>query len=155
MTYKEIYCFLSDDNRESKPEHTTRFISRYQQTSSGNGTYLHKAIEDGVMIYKLEGEPNQKWHFNYSWYKCKTNDNPGFKDEKVRSWCSLRCPELLLWIAEVCGQQDKVKEVVDEILSNDNIYANNDFIARNKMVSLIKNKIQWSDIEKFIDNNRA
>lgn len=153
MTYEEIYSFLSNKNIQKKPVHTTRFIQKYQQTSSGNGTYLHKAIEDGKMIYKAEGEPDQKWHFCESWYKIKRTEKPDFEKMNVQYWCNLRCPELLLWIAEVCGQEEKVKDVVDEIIKNDEIYRDNDVVARRRMISLIRDRIEWFNIIDFIENN--
>ena len=145
MTYKEFvdYCSL----QEEKPQYTSKFIMKYQQTNSGVNSYLHKAIVDGHIIHRCEGEPNQRWHLLESWY-------PEIKDVdvKVKSWCGLRCPELLLWIAEVSGQKDKVRRVVERILEDDS-YSENDFIARNRMVQYIKKEIQWDDVMTYIGDH--
>lgn len=61
----------------------------------------------------------------------------------------MRCPELLLWIAEVSGQKKKVKRVVEEILKN-SIYEENDREARRNMVKYIKKEIRWTEIVSFI-----
>lgn len=144
MRYTDFieYC----KHQEEKPENTTKFIKRYQQLNSGKGTYLHTAIVEGKMIYKYEGEPNQKWHLLSAWYPDKAEI---MSDKNVTEWCGLQCPELLLWIAEVSGQKEKVKNIVEEIL-NDNIYDANDAKARRKMVRLIKNQINWTEIVNYI-----
>lgn len=144
MIYREFieYCSF----QEEKPEHTTKFIKRYQQLNSGNGTYLHEAISQGKMIYKCEGEPNQKWHLLESWYEYNKEE---ISDKPITAWCGLRCPELLLWIAEVAGQKENVKKVVEEILNN-NIYKENDREARRNMVKYIKKEISWTEIVSFI-----
>lgn len=145
MIYREFieYCRL----QEEKPEHTTKFIKRYQQLNSGNGTYLHEAISQGKMIYKCEGEPNQRWHLLNSWYQYKKEK---ISEKQITDWCGLQCPELLLWIAEVAGQKENVKEVVEEILNN-NIYKENDREARRGMVRYIKKEIKWTEIVNYIE----
>lgn len=145
MIYREFIEYCS--SKEDKPEHTTKFIKRYQQTNSGNCTYLHEAIIQGKMIYKCKGEPNQKWHLLESWYKYNAEE---ISDKPITYWCGLRCPELLLWIAEVSGQKENVKRVVEEILSN-SIYEANDGEARREMVRYIKKEIKWTEIVNYIE----
>lgn len=148
MKYKDFIKYF--ENKEEKPAFTNSFIKEYQQTNSGKGTYLHEAIIQGKMIYKSMGEPNQKWHLTESWYRCKIKDNPAFADMEVRSWCGLSCPELMLWIAEVCGQKEKVEKLVtEEFIKNE--YKNNDRAARNAMIRVIKNAIKWTDIMDVVE----
>ena len=144
MIYSEFieYCRQQED----KPKYTTEFIKQFQQINSGNGTYLHEAIVQGKKIYKCDGEPNQKWHLLESWYEYNKEK---ISDKTITAWCGLRCPELLLWIAEVSGQKEKVKRVVEEIFKN-SIYEENDREARRNMVKYIKKEIRWTEIVSFI-----
>lgn len=151
MIYREFIEYFKQ--QEEKPKNTTRFIEQYQQINSGKGTYLHETILCGKMIYKGEGEPNQKWHLLNAWYQ---NREETIAEKSVTEWCGLQCPELLLWIAEVSGQKEKVKDIVNVILEdNDNVYEANDRNARRKMIQLIKSEIKWTDIEDFIKNHKS
>lgn len=145
-------CFIEYCKRQDcKPTHTTKFIQRYQQTNSGKGTYLHNAIIKGHIIYKIDGEPNQKWHLIESWYPSKKEQ---YSEENVTKWCGLNCPELLLWIAEVSGQCRKVEILVNKFLEDkEGIYKNNDRVARAAMVGEIKKEIFWDKIIEHINNN--
>lgn len=145
MIYREFIEYYKQ--QEERPKNTTEFIRRYQQLNSGKGTYLHNAIVEGKMIYKCEGEPNQKWHLLNSWYP---NKKEKISEKNVTEWCGLQCPELLLWIAEVSGQKEKVKYVVEKIL-NDDSYKANDGKARREMVKFIKAEIKWKEILNFIE----
>lgn len=149
MIYSEFIEYCS--HQEEKPEYTTRFIKQYQQFNSGNGTYLHEAILKGKMIFRLEGEPNQKWHLLSAWYPDKKEK---ISKKSVTEWCGLRCPELLIWIAEVSGQKEKVKSIVEEILKNDT-YKANDGKARRKMVNYIKETINWTEIANHIEGSKG
>lgn len=151
MKYKEfIDCYR---NKEEKPKHTNRFIKNFQQTNSGKRTYLNEAILQGKMIYKKEGEPNQKWHLINSWYENKVKENRNFENQEVCAWCRLSCPELMLWIAEVSGQQEKVKSLVDmferTLIIDGNV--KNDRESRSEMVKEIKKKIKWQEIIDYIN----
>jgi len=151
MIYREFikYC----EKQEEKPQNTTEFIKTYQQQNSGKGTYLHNAIVEGKMIYKCEGEPNQKWHLINSWYSDRKDD---ISEKCVRAWCGLQCPELMIWIAEVSGQKDKVEKVVKHILKDEaGTYKSNDGDARRNMIKYIKDEIKWKDIVSFIEENES
>lgn len=145
MIYKDFIKYFR--TQIEKPKNTTEFIKRYQQINSGKNTYLHEAIIQGKKIYKCEGEPNQKWHLLYAWYPAMENV---LSEQRVTSWCKLQCPELLLWIAEVSGQEQKVQDVVSRIL-DDKKYEANDAEARREMVQLIKSTIDWNDIIEYIE----
>ena len=140
----------------TKEEHypqTDRFIKVYQQTSCSAGSYICHAVLKGQMIYKKQAEPNQKWHFTEAWYAEKVSQNPQFGEKKLTAWCGIRCPELLLWMAEAAGLAG-VEEVVDEILADKARYGKNDSEARRAMVSLIKEKLSWEQITDEIDKLR-
>lgn len=150
MLYRDFIEYCS--RQKEKPENTTKFIKQYQQLNSGKGTYLHEAIVHGIMIYKCEGEPNQKWHLLKSWYP---NKEKTISEKEITEWCGLQCPELLLWIAEVAGQKEKVKKVVNTILhDSEHLYKENDREARRAMVKLIKETIEWKDIVSFIEEHK-
>lgn len=147
MIYKDFIIYF--EKQEEKPQFTTEFIKRYQQRNCSKNTYLYEAKMHGKEVCKEKGEPDQKWHLLSSWYKYKKSE---ISNEEVDRWCNLRCPELLLWIAEVSGQRDKVKYVVKSILDDDYFKAN-DGKVRNKMVNLIKENIKWDDIINYIQSN--
>lgn len=147
MIYREFikYC----EKQEEKPQYTTKFIKQYQQRNRSGNTYLYEAKMQGKEVCKEKGEPDQKWHLLSSWYKYKELE---ICDKEIDQWCNFRCPELLIWIAEVSGQEDKVKEVVEMMIDSD-IYKANDGVARNKMVKLIKDEIEWIDILNYVEFN--
>ena len=66
-------------------------------------------------------------------------------------WCRLRCLELLLWIAEVFGQDKKVDTVVNQLLEDTRCEVN-DGKARNEMLRDIKAMIKWQDIMDYIED---
>ena len=137
--------------KEEHYENTDRFIKKYQQTNASKKSYLAFAIESGHMIYKSLAEPNQKWHFIESWYKSKIMTVDNFDEKRAIKWCGLRCPELLIWMAEAAGVE--VSDVVDELLSNEK-YVSNDTVARQTMVQYIKQEIQWDMIlEKIVSKH--
>lgn len=79
--------------------------------------YIKKAYNCGMDINTEKAEPNQKWHLLNSYYGVNEdgfdiNDKELDKDADI--WCmgnietgkggpGLKCPELLLWIAEAAG----------------------------------------------------
>lgn len=88
----------------TKNEHyplSDEFIERYQQNDGG---YIDKALKEGLLVDKLQHEPNQKWHFFESWfYPSLEEETISYTDDaKSRVYNKLLCPELLLWIYEAC-----------------------------------------------------
>lgn len=139
-----------------KEEHypqSDRFVHVYQQTSCSASSYIRHAFLKGQMICKKQAEPNQKWHFTKAWYAEKASQNPQFGEKELTAWCGIRCPELLLWMAEAAGL-DGVEKVVDDILDDETTYGKNDREARRAMVSLIKAKLSWGQIADEIEKLR-
>lgn len=89
----------------NKDEHypiSDSFIENYQQKDGG---YIAFAIQTGHKVDRKTHEPNQKWHLLESYILVKiiqTNGNINFK------LGVLKCPELILWMAEAAGIDDKI-----------------------------------------------
>ena len=141
MTVGDLKRFYGD--KDEHYEISDRFVKGgYQQKNSGPGTYIGYADELGMEINYLEAKPNQHWHLIESYCKGKSDD------EKVYS-SRLKCPELLLWMAEAAGIDketiDKAeKEARDIIDKGKNGYARVN--AAYKIVEIIK----WEELEKII-----
>ena len=78
------------------------FIKKYQQKSGG---YIKFAHDTGHTVSAEQCEPNQKWHLFEAYISYKLNKNGG--DAKARMG-KLKCPELLLWMAEAAGIDDEI-----------------------------------------------
>lgn len=103
MTKKEINEYLSANANESnyKADKLTR--EGYGQTI---GAYHNNAKKIGM------SNPTQKWHFTVSYfeYMGDVDSNP--------TYYSLKCPELLIWIAEVVGLSEKIIDRAIVLLKN-------------------------------------
>ncbi|MBF0921992.1 MAG: hypothetical protein HXK49_03150 [Atopobium sp.] len=86
-----------------KNEHypiSDEFIKKYQQKPTRD-SYIDFARTTGHTVSAEQCEPNQKWHLfeaYISWKFKKNRENVG----------QLRCPELLLWMAEAAGIDDEI-----------------------------------------------
>ena len=113
----DLIIFYFDKN-EHYPI-SDEFIEGYQQK---NGGYITYAKKTGHIIYPKLKEPNQKWHLfeSYCPYKLKDKKSTNFKIGTIK------CPELLLWMAEAAGvaseyvkeASDYAKSKIDEIRNN-------------------------------------
>lgn len=78
------------------------FIKKYQQKSGG---YIKFARKTGHTVSAEQCEPNQKWHLFEAYISYRLKVNGG--DAKARMG-KLKCPELLLWMAEAAGIDDDI-----------------------------------------------
>ena len=91
---------------------TNEYVELYQQASGG---YIANAIKAGLVVYKAQHLPSQKWHYFHSWLYA-TIDEGMLWDASAssRSYGNFSCPELLLWIIEATGvDAAKVREAKD------------------------------------------
>ncbi|HEX8932211.1 MAG TPA: hypothetical protein VF810_03595, partial [Patescibacteria group bacterium] len=150
MTIKEWMKLLGD-----KKEHypiSDEFIKDYQQSPVNKNGYVYFAWETGRVICREIAEPNQKWHFFESYILILIEQGKiQLDDDAGKCYKKLKCPELLLWIAEAVGIDSeivneaarKAREIID-IDTNGQL--------RNKAGIEIANKmIPWYMIE---DKNR-
>lgn len=90
-----------------KNEHypiSDEFIKKYQQKPTGK-SYIDTAYDTGHIVFARQCEPNQKWHLIEAYISLT------FKDEDenfVVNIRQLKCPELLLWMAEAAGIDDEI-----------------------------------------------
>lgn len=89
------------DKKEHYPI-SDEFIEKYQQKEGGYITY---AYETNHLIDASKHEPNQKWHLMESYFITKLIGNHG---EINFSNGIFKCPELLLWMAEAAGVDEKI-----------------------------------------------
>lgn len=106
---KEEHYPISDD-----------FVKGYQQKDKG---YIDVAANEGLLIDKSVAEPNQKWHLLVSYYLLNIKNNDLKYINQENSCTQLKCPELLLWMAEAAGVDPDIvktgsffaKEKIDDI----------------------------------------
>ncbi len=150
MTISEFMNFL-DKKNEHYPI-SDEFIKKYQQSPASINGYVYYAWETGRVIHKEIAEPNQKWHFFESYILRLLNDKKiSLDDPAEKIYGRIKCPELLLWIAEAsCIEEDKVKKASKEAQST--IESNIKF-ARNVAGRKIRTIITWDIIKEKICNS--
>lgn len=147
MTIKE-WMELLEDKEEHYPI-SDEFIKSYQQSPVNKNGYVYYAWEIGRVICRELAEPNQKWHFLESYLsiaikqgKLQLNDDAG------KCYKKLKCPELLLWIAEAVGIDSEVINKASR-RSREIIDSGTNGRSRNKAGIEIANKIiPWNIIEE-------
>lgn len=154
MTIKE-WMKLLEDKKEHYPI-SDEFIRNYQQSPVSKNGYVYFAWKTGHVICSETAEPNQKWHFFESYMLTSIVDGKiQLDDDAEKRYKMLKCPELLLWIAEAVGiDSDIVNEAASqarEIIDNGvNGYSRNE--AGRKIA---KELIPWDMIEKFMVAKRV
>ncbi|KHD36593.1 hypothetical protein NL50_08690 [Clostridium acetobutylicum] len=151
MKIKQWMEFLAD-----KKEHypvSDKFIRNYQQGLENKNGYVFFAWKTGHIICREISEPNQKWHFFESYMLIMIAQGKIQLDDDAGKWYrKLKCPELLLWIAEAVGidteivneAERKAREIIDSGTSGR---------LRNKAGNEITQKIiTWEIIKDEIEN---
>lgn len=145
VTLKEWMKFLC-----SKKEHypiSDEFVRKYQQAPTNKNGYIFYAWEVGHLIQKRMAEPNQKWHFFDAYIlKLLEANKVNLDDSAKRIYGRIKCPELLLWIAEASGIESEIVE--DASKEAKNIIDRNNKNARNSAGDTIRKKIPWERIEE-------
>jgi len=145
LTHKELVMFYAKANKECKL--TEEFMENYRQKDGGyielaKAFMFYRALKEtqlleelkklGVNIEELnvfnpgfdedQSEPNQEWHLFISYYAYKIWESGLNWDDTVEFWDKgkgLKCPELLLWLAEAAGCDDcdiaKAKKVAEDL----------------------------------------
>jgi len=153
--FVEEYCMTIRDWMkllEDKKEHypiSDEFIKNYQQSPVNKNGYVYFAWETGREICRETAEPNQKWNFFESYILILIEQGKiQLDDDAGKCYKRLKCPELLLWIAEAVGIDSeivydaarKAREIID-IGTNGHL--------RNKAGNEIASKmIPWNMIEE-------
>lgn len=101
MKMYEFIDYFTDKKEHYKISDSFASDERYRQKENG---YIKKAKEACIEINIKKAEPNQKWHLLTSYYDESSDRN---KDAKA-CYNRLKCPELLLWIAEAAGIDSKI-----------------------------------------------
>lgn len=145
MEMHEFIDFFADKNEHYKISDSFASDKRYRQKENG---YIKKAKDAGIEININKAEPNQKWHLLTSYYDESSDRN---KDAKV-CYNRLKCPELLLWIAEAAGIDSKIVNKA-ETKARDIIDNGNGGYSRNTAgIKIAKEIIPWEIIEEKINN---
>lgn len=136
-----------------KKEHypiSDNFIREYQQGDTG---YIKYAKKVGHIVDKSKAEPNQRWHLFESYiFRMLAEREMSLEDSAESVYGSLKCPELLLWIAEASGVDDKLVEETAQ-KAKQIIEAGIDGRARNSAGNAIRNSITWEKIQHALINN--
>lgn len=137
------------ENKEEHYDISDNFIRLYQQSPSSQEGYTHYAWEIGKVVHMESAEPNQKWHFFESYISRNKKINPN--DDAQKIYNQIKCPELLLWIAEACNvEKDKIRTASKEAKR---IIEKNENRARNKAGIEIRKQIPWEMIEAKIQED--
>ena len=142
MTKKEVNEYLTQN--AIKTDYKADILTRegHGQTI---GAYHNEAKKQGV------DKPTQKWHFTVSYYENIKN-----VDAKP-TYYRLHCPELLIWIAEVSGLNDRlIDETIDFIKRFEN---GREMRGKDKgtdffyaIEPVIKDLLRMDDINNIIKN---
>lgn len=158
ITNYDVLCFFAD-----KKEHysiSDKFIFNYQQKSTDNNSYIRFALDTGHIICEKIAEPNQKWHLMEAYLLQNLLIHGAEYLDKKNTLGRIKCPELLLWMAEAANVSKEVvemasnvaKEKIDEIRKETNkAYSAKAVIAMNdKIESKYNGKTIWVFIEEKI-----
>lgn len=143
ITVKDMARYL--EKRQAHYPFSDEFIEKYQQSGGG---YIENALKAGLVVDKLQHEPNQKWHFFDSWYYPSLEDGTLSVNDSAKSriYTKLLCPELLLWIYEASGVDPiKVRSAMRIAEQGKTAGTNVSTIAKN-----MRSCVAWEDIEKNI-----
>jgi len=136
MTFGEIIEFY-----EGKKKHyciSDSFVkSGYQQKKGGYIDYAKKA-------YSKEVEPSQKWHFIEAYASKKDRDDKFY-------YGRLKCPELLLWMAEAAGVDIEIIKQAEKKAMD--VINKGEPRARNAAGKAIRGTIPWDMLEKQISQS--
>lgn len=136
----------------NKKEHypiSDEFVKFYQQSPLNKDGYVYLAWETGHVICREIAEPNQKWHFFESYILILiTQGKLQLSDDAEKCYKKLKCPELLLWIAEAAGiESEKINEAAK--VARDIIDYGTNGRARNTAgIKIVKEIIPWNMIEE-------
>jgi len=120
------------------------FIRKYRQERGG---YIQVAKAHGICTDQPAAEPDQKWHLLKSYLGLKIETGKIKRDDAANFWGRLRCPELLLWMAEAAGCDiEEAKKAAEEKCETNERY------RRAAASKKIREVIPWSDIEVRIED---
>ncbi len=130
-------------SKESYPV-TLEFVLNYQQEKGG---YIQYARACGLVVDPTHDAPSQKWHFFESLIERSLAEGSYSLDDLASArYNSLKCPELLLWIAEASGVGEEVlRDASDQAKTI--IDSGTDGRLRNKAGARIRQSIPWSMLE--------
>lgn len=108
--------------------------------------YIELAKQKGISIDTKKTEPNQQWHLLTAYFDQLTDS-----EKRTKNYRNLKCPELLLWIAEAAGIESKLvceatteaKKIIDRGVNG---------YSRITAASKIKTIITWDMLEERIQN---
>ncbi len=143
MEMQEFINFFKDKNDHYEISDSFASDERYRQRCGG---YIKNAKVAQIEINIKNAEPNQKWHLLTSYY----DEISDCKKDAETCYNRLKCPELLLWIADAAGidseivskAASKAREIID---------SGSNGRSRNKAgYEIRKEIITWRMIEKKI-----
>ena len=101
-----------------KNEHypiSDEFIKKYQQKPTGD-SYIDFARTTGHTVSAEQCEPNQKWHLFEAYISWKFKKK---RENVVVHIGKLKCPELLLWMAEAAGIDEEIVTEAKEVAASE------------------------------------
>ena len=157
MTNQQIYDYIekhveSHKNQKGQPYVADEYVkSGYGQTEGG---YFEEAKKYPEVKNDPDlAEPSQKWHLIHAYYDYKVREK-NFNLDSKSSLASLKCPQLLLWIAEVARlekerlEQAKKVAIGNEVKSGSKKCLN---IADEKF----KDALKWNEINAIIRDEKT
>ena len=117
-----------------------------QAETSGNTGYIAEVRSNpDIEILPQLAEPNQKWHFLELYVKEKSPELPA-----KAAYSRIKCPELLLWMAEAAGvDKERVMEAKNAAINvmKEKRKAGSTWRCRTTAGSKIREIIPWEMIE--------
>lgn len=151
MTLENLRNYL--ETAKEKYPISTEFTKNYQQSPANKNGYVYYAWEHGLSICKKTADPSQKWHFLEAYTGLlladPSNNITQSTDARI-IYNRIRCPELLLWLAEAAGiKPEKVQKCA--AAAKEIINASAGSRSRNTAGNKIREMIPWEDIEAAIN----
>ena len=141
MKMSEFIAFFKDKNEHYEISDAFAKDERYVQKRGG---YIAEAKRRRLETDRTKAEPNQRWHLTVAY-----SESTRYQGEARGCYRYLKCPELLLWMAEAAGVEEKtVQKAAAE--AKRIIDGNETVFVRNTAGGRIKELIPWEMIEEKI-----
>lgn len=146
MTNQQVYDYVD----KNVSEHGNYIADDYVKAGYGQirGGYFEEAYKRDKKIWKVEAEPSQKWHLLVSYYEIKKED-PKFDMQGNASLGRLMCPQLMMWLAQVAGLNEKIiKDAMNKAIAYEEKYKTKD--SRKIKKDVLIEALYWEKISQII-----
>ena len=146
MTNQEVYDYIKNNIKSDANYISDEYVKAgYGQIKGG---YFDVAYRNNEKRCKKDAKPSQKWHLIVSYYDSKKANN-NFDMQKKASLSRIMCPQLMMWIAEIAGLNEKIlRKAIEEAINYEKNNKTKD--SRKIKKDVLINALHWNEINRVI-----